>query len=472
MKDFGLYLSISKGAKDAQLLFQYLKKYHPSFSTKALDKEVVANKLFKKDTNKAKKLTNSMQRCSRLLNIFLIQEELKMQTENQELLLLQAMKKRKLDSYFFRKADKLEKEWTKNPPPGLLTLHYLFRLKEMVFHHPKYLLKDKKPINVIEIINHLNRYYFSARFLLQLILYNNKELLSELERHIEEDFVFANQKDFHVNNFHNKAPQLFLFTKLTDAFKNNDFSNYSHLKSSFDSHINLYNQEEKNLIITLLVAACYHNFQAGKPEAHKQLFELNCLMVKNDLIIYDGYIQQDQFWNIVNIGFSVEENVWTENFIKQYGAYLPSTERDDVLSICNAMVSFHNKEFTEALSLLSTVQFQNLLYTIQAKNLQLKCYYELGEIYEDQYWDFTKSFSMFLFRNKNISDSMRNDFKNLIDFSKELYKVKNKQSDKFTDIKKKLINNGVKVASKTWLMEKIYEIEKTKTTVSKSVKLS
>jgi len=459
MKDFSLYLSISKGAKDSIKLFHCLKKYHPHYTDKALDKNKVAQKLFAEDINKDKKLINAMQRCSRLLDNFLIQEELKTQTENQEMLLLQALKKRRLDTYFFRKADKLDKAWTDNPPPGLLTFHYLFRLKEMVFHHPKYLLQNKKPIKIFELINILDKYLYTVKLFWQLILYNNRVLLSGLEDYIEEKIMFNNWQYAESKGFQNEEPQLYFLNKLSNSFKNNDFSNYDLLKSNFDNHFNLYNQDEKNLITTLFVSACYQNFHEGKPEALRQLFEINRFMVEKNLIIQDSYIQSDQFWNIVNVGFSMKENKWTESFIKQFGEYLPNTEKDDVLSICKAMVSFHNKEFNNALSQIAIVKFQNILYALQARNIQLKCYYELDNKYEGQFWDFTKSFYMFLFRNQYISNGTREEFKNLINFCKELYKIKNNYSNKNIAFKKKLMCNEVKVASKTWLKEKIKEIE-------------
>lgn len=113
MKDFGLFISIAKGAKDAILLHTYLAKYHPNYPAKKIDKSIIATKLFPTEKNKDRKLVNAMHRYVQLLDVFFIQEELKDNAEEKNFLLLQAFKNRKLDKYFFKKADQIERSWQK-----------------------------------------------------------------------------------------------------------------------------------------------------------------------------------------------------------------------------------------------------------------------------------------------------------------------------------------------------------------------
>lgn len=112
-----------------------------------------------------------------------------------------------------------------------------------------------------------------------------------------------------------------------------------------------------------------------------------------------------------------------------------------------------------------SVKFINLFYAVHARNIQLKCYYELGEDFEDVFWNFAKAFDMFLIRNKNISYEIKTDLKNYIAICKDLYRLKkSNNSYELISIEKKL-NNTINIASKGWLTEKLEEI-KTRTTQS------
>lgn len=332
----------------------------------------------------------------------------------------------------------------------------------MYFRHPKYTLQNKQPLDILTLIKNIDQFYAALKLYWHLILHNNRSYLSEIELKKEEEILLNAIREVCLKGYFDEAPQVKFLAELLNAFNLNDFSNYIKLKEDFIKHFDSYNEKEKNVIIILLFSVCYHNHKSGKDEALMQLFELNCFMLENNLIIYDGYIQFDQFWSIVTIGFAAKQNLWTEDFIKKFGTYLPDNEKDDVLAVCNAMVGFHKKNYADVLRILSTIKFQNTLYGLYARNIQLKCYYELDNEYEEMFWGFTNSFKMFLYRNKNISDTMKEDFKNYIAFSKDLYKMKNKTQLCDPVYMKKKLEQSANMASKTWLLEKINEISSIK----------
>jgi len=456
MKDFGLFLSISKGAKDAFQLYNYLKKYHPNYSEKAIEKEKVTGKLFPKDKNKAKKLINAMQRCSRLLDEFLIQEELKTLAENQELLLLKALKKRRLDTYFFRKAEKLEKDWTNNPRPGLLTLHYLFRLKEMIFGHPKSKLADKKPGSYNLMLDNLDHYYFTVKLYWEIILGNNGSFLSNEE---DKKGLLINEIQDVIHNNTNQFPvQVVFFNQLLGLIEKDDFSNFDKLKDIFFNNVALFTKREQINIAICLQTGLYENYRTKQICVINSMFDFNRKMVDFDLILEHGYIQTDKFWNIAAFGFAADQISWTKDFIERFGGYLPENEVEDVLSLTNAMLNFYEKKYMEALQYIAPIKFQNLMYSIRARIIQLQCYYELGKRYEELFWDFSKSFYMFLFRNNEISDVFKQEINQFLDLTKKLYQKK--QNSKYININKieDVLKEG-NIISKSWLSKKLEELK-------------
>lgn len=110
MKHFGRFVKVNslKSLKDTEVFFNHLKKHHPHFPVDKITKERIAKKLFLEDNNRLKKVMNLTHKLMQLLEIFLIQEELECQQKEKDFLLLEALKKRKLDKYFLKRQNKLK----------------------------------------------------------------------------------------------------------------------------------------------------------------------------------------------------------------------------------------------------------------------------------------------------------------------------------------------------------------------------
>jgi len=459
MRDFGRHIKASKGIKDVIVLYDYLQTYHPQFPEKYIIKENVAKKLFPKEQNIAKKFTNVMYRFGQLLDDFLVYEELKVKEAEKDLLLLHALKRRQLDQYFIKKAEQIEEEWSKNPPAGLEHLYNEYKLKEMYYHtHHNYPLVKKIPVSPEKFIYQIDTYYFATKLYWALFKRNNQNYITNLNEPSNPEYLLEEILSLSQNPVFKKVPQIKLISNLLKAFINNDFEDFLDYKDEFLSFINLYNEKEKYDIVICLHSACYENYKLGKPKALQQLFDLNCLMIENHFLLRDGRIQTDQFWNIVNIGFAMNKIEWTEKFIFKYGDFLQQDEREDVLSICYAMISYHKNNYEEAIQKLATVRFQNVLFGLYARCIQLKSYYELGDDYYQMYLSLTKSFYLFLNRN-TFAEETKLQFKNFIALSKKLRNAKSKFTllNDSAGFRKKLTEGNV--AYKSWLLSKLDELE-------------
>jgi len=431
MRDFGRHIKASKGIKDVIVLYNYLQTYHPQFPEKYLEKAYITKKLFTNEKNITKKFTNVMYRFGQLLDDFLVYEELKVKEAEKDLLLLHALKRRQLDQYFFKKAEQIEEDWRKNPPAGLEHLHNEYRLREMSHSHPNYLVK-KMPIGHEDLIYHIDSYYFAVKLYWALSVRHNKNYVVDQNNTNKPQYLVDEILNICLETDYRKRPQIKLISKILETFKNKNFENYLELKAAFLNNFNLYNAREQYDFVILLYSICYESYMQGNTEALIELFDLNCIITENHFLLRDGRIQTDQFWNIVNIGFASNNFDWTEKFIAFYGDYLQPKEKEDVLIICDSMICYHKDKYKEAIQKLATVKFQNVLFGLYARCIQLKSYYELGDDYMQ--------------------------FKNFISFSKKLRNAKNKPHliDN-TDNFRKSIKEG-NIAYKSWLIAKLEEI--------------
>jgi len=94
-----------------------------------------------------------------LLNKFFIQQELELSEVDENFLYLKALRRRKLDNYFFKKADQMKKQWDKAPPAGLEHLHNEYRLTRMYCSHPSYDTNRGSPKGLDLIVNSIDKFF-------------------------------------------------------------------------------------------------------------------------------------------------------------------------------------------------------------------------------------------------------------------------------------------------------------------------
>ena len=460
IRDFGQYIKFktSKDANDVNTLYNYLKKLHPDYPEKKVDKEYMLKKLYRSNDNK--KLLNSVYKLCVLLDDFLILDVLNSKSKERNFLLLDALKKRKLDRYFFKKTEQIQEEWKKKSNSGVDHLYDEYRLKEICYSHPSYAMVQEMPISPELLVNHLDRHYFATKLYWNVCIYNNNNYVvneNEEKNGINTEYFIDEIIELCNHGSFNTVPQAKLFGNFLAALMKKDYSNFEFIKDEFTQNIGLYNYKEKNNVMTFLYHSCYENYKNGLPNALNELFELNCFAIKHELIIVDGYINSERFFDIVHIGFAANKLDWTAFFINSYDHYLQKSEREDTITVCKALLSFNKEEYESALQILATVKFQNLLYALYAKSIQLQCYYELEEEYYDLFLNLTKSFNLYINRKDSFSDSTKKTFINFISVTKQLYNAKHDPEPNLLALSNK-INNTSNIAYKSWILKKMSEL--------------
>jgi len=457
MRELGQHIDFksSNDQNDIVQLFKYLKKMHPVFPEKKIAKEYLINKIFKNEANKNKKLLNSVYRLNLLIDDFFVQKVLEKDLKDRDFLLLKALNNRKLDKYFFKKIETTQEDWDRKPIAGIDHLYDEYKLKEMCFSHPNYSLVKAMP-DLSLLINQIDKHYFATKLYLNMCLYNNENYISKKKHTSNKNNLFIDEIiNLSKNNTTESSPQSKLFGQLLNALKEQNYKGYNKFKSDFFDNLQLYNYEEKSVIQICLYHACYENYKIGIASA-LDLFELNCFAVEHKMIIEGDYISNTKFWNIIHIGFAAQKLDWTKKIIEEYGKYLVEEQREDTILICKAMLAFNDKQYENALQILATAKFHNTLYALYAKSLQLQCYYELDDDYENLFWNLCKSFNSYLTRREEFSESTKTSFLNFITFARYLQKAKYDPDKDLISLSKK-INNNSNIAYKTWVLQKLEE---------------
>lgn len=128
--------------------------------------------------------------------------------------------------------------------------------------------------------------------------------------------------------------------------------------------------------------------------------------------------------------------------------------RQNAINYNLANLYFSKKEFDKVIPLLQKVEYEEIYYSLNSKALMLSTYYEL-----DEYMflgSFFESFKNYLTRNKNVSQSNKIRYLNLIKYTKKLVESSQYSKSKLTKLKEDIKADSS--YGKNWLLEKVDEL--------------
>lgn len=168
VKAFGNYLAtFYQKSGSVFKLYTYLKKYHPDLTNEKLDRKYVEKKLFGENANPERTLFDSTSNITGKLKSFITIQELEKQEVYENFLYLEALKSRKLDTLFFKKAESLQKKWDDDSIPGIEHYHNQYKLKVLNFSHPNFSIYKTKKESELKI---LLIYWISTMLLIKCIM--------------------------------------------------------------------------------------------------------------------------------------------------------------------------------------------------------------------------------------------------------------------------------------------------------------
>ena len=462
VKSFGKYIKHKTNSVDLFEFYDYLKKYHPKYPDKDIDKQVIVRRLFPKELNNSKKINNLIFKIKPLLLDFIIELELKEREVDRAFLLLNGLKSRKLFTLFFREARQLEKKWGEASEMGIERLFNLYKLNKMkMFPHG---LFDEAGFSAHAnlIMQQLEQYFFAEKLYRSLAghftgAFINNQQLAEEELTIPMEELIKQTERTHLGE--NK--QISLLAKIFNAIDSNDFSKYEEIELDFYEHYACFNNDEIKELVTYLTQICYKNHRQGNSKALNDLFRINKFAAEQKMLLQNGIIQSDTFHNVVNIALVVNALDWVKFFIEKYSPFLKEDERKDTIVLCKAKFHFYSNEFEEASKLLGKDNLDRLtcFYNLQARALLLQVYFEMEDRFEE-FDNTVNAFRTYLNTNRTIASSQKKSFSNFVKFIKQLYQHKFiKDKEGLSKLQAEVTACSL-IINKVWLLNKITLLNK------------
>jgi len=434
---------------DAAKLYNYIINH--STNEEKLSKELVFKHLFPNDKFSDVKVRRLMSQLLKLLQVqiafdgfsenhllveekftdYLLQKDLQKQTE-------QSLERRKKIS-------------SKNDNRSSAYHLSLFSISQ---HTNKFYEKYDGRFPVSELnksLHHLEQYYLIEKLKIICAILSNRENAKNLV-FSESSLQFILQlkiddKEENISPIIYKTAALILLNQ--DADKN--FVAYNEL---LNKHHKIFAVAEVTDLYIIGINFCVKKINSGDLSYLPKLLTLYKFSIENGLILVNGYVSPWSYKNTISAALRLKEYDYVKLFIEKFSDKLPEEEKENAERFNKARLHFYKEEYFKVLRLLQEVEYTDVFYSLDAKTLLLKTYYELDEL--EVMYSLMSSFRQLLNRKKIISEKHRRNYKNFIKYVRKLNKIQYLKKDQLKALSKE-IKEAQNIADKNWLIEKVEE---------------
>jgi hypothetical protein len=435
--------------------YNYIEKFVKNNTLDSLNTEMIWSSVFPDTPFNNQKLLKLNSDLTYLLELFITQKEFEKSESFKANLKLEGVRKRNITKLYkgiiadIERINKLENdqsiEFYLNK---YLIEKNLFRLKtESEKKNEK--VEISSELNLKNISDNLDYFYIAEKLRQYCTLLGWQKMYKlDIELSNIEFIIELAQKEQYSNI---PAINMYYNMYLTYNDSNNPL-HYDNLKNQIKNSIHLFPEHEQWEIYVTALSYCINRVNKGDINFQQETFELYKQVIDNNLILHEGSLSATTFRNIVQIATRVDQSAWAENFIYEYSKHVDRKHRDNAVEFSLARLEFYRKNYGKVLEHLYRVTYEDVWYNINAKTLQIACYYELDEY--DALESLLQAFKMYIRRERSLTPDRKIHYLNLIKFTNTLIKIQPKDKKRlenlYTDIK-----NTKGVVSKPWLEEKI-----------------
>ncbi|MFM9949282.1 MAG: hypothetical protein ACKV1O_15185 [Saprospiraceae bacterium] len=216
----------------------------------------------------------------------------------------------------------------------------------------------------------------------------------------------------------------------------------------YDSDQHFSKAEVKDLFY-FAINFCINKFRQGGKEYAEDLVELYDRGLQKGVLLEDGLISPWTYKNMVKLGLGLRRFEWVERFISDYSFKLPADQREDAYHFNSADLFYHKKDYRGALFHLNQVEFTDIHYSLDAKTMLIKIYYETLET--EAFLSLLSSFNIYLRRNKLISKEIKSAYLNFTAILQQIYSAGKERRKALVE----KIKKAPQLTDRTWLLEQL-----------------
>lgn len=434
--------------QDVSDLFEYLVAGQHLSSEKFLEKERAFQAIYPDKTYSDSEMRQVMHFLLRVIEDFLVYNELAKDEVRSQTILAKVYRKRQLPKLFQKTIDVGQGIQQQQPYRN----HQYFENEYAIqFEQYTYLsgLGRNTPLNLQEVSDANDVAFLANKLQLSCIMLSHQavfkttyklQILNELLSHVEENPQLLGVPAIAIYYYQYRA-----------MTRPDEEVHYRLLKKEILENGHLFPTEEMRVIYLLTINYCIGRINAGVEGFLKESFELYKDGIQKNIFLENGVLSRFTFGNIVIAGLNLKEFEWVEDFIHRYKVFLEEKHREDLVHFNLARLNFEKKNYKKAMQLFATLDYNDILMNLVAKTMLLKMYYELDET--NALDSLIGSMKTYLQRKK-VMGYHKDNYKNIIQYTKKMLKMAHYDKEQIEKLKKEIEATNP-LTERKWLLAQL-----------------
>lgn len=260
-----------------------------------------------------------------------------------------------------------------------------------------------------------------------------------------------------------ELPLLSIYLSLYKLLRSEAEMSYASVAETVAAHQQSIDIKDLRIIYNHMQNYCIAQINRGDSSYLDALFELYLIQLEKKLFFQNGYLPEWHYKNIVTTGLRIGQREWVHHFIETYREHLDPDVAENAYRFNLANWHYHQGNLHRVMELLSKVEYTDVRYSLDAKALLLRTYYDLGE--EEALLALTDAFRHYIKRNRTLSEFQKKGYYNLLKFTRRAFKLKmNKGILKPSKWKRSFgllerdLHAADTVFNRSWLEERVEEL--------------
>lgn len=429
--------------------FEYLDKHSPAFDHKNLNKELVLKKLKTNKTLDEKSLAYLMNNLLNLLEQFLIVEKLNSDQIKSQFYLLQEYYNSGLQKHYKSALDKSKNLIAEISQKDAKFYSEQFALSRLEYENSN-VFRNLYSEKLQKAADDLDIYYLVEKLRYCCEMQDRENILNvNYEQKLGSQlFDWANEHGYA------EIPTISVYLNFLLLIQQDQ--NYQHfvkVKELIKQNAALFDKGELLQLYTRVLNYCTRQINRYNDEQYLiEYLEINKVLLEQDLLFDNGVLSPWRYSNLVNAGLKTKQVEWTKSFIETYKNKLPEEYADTMYAYNLGLFYYYQKNYSEAQSLVFSLDSKDILLNILNRSLLIKIYYETNQI--ELLLFYLEANRIFLLRNNLIDQKLKKQMQRFIDFTKKLAKIEDHESEKLEPLKSSL-PQASEIMHRDWVLEQI-----------------
>lgn len=432
-----------------EIMLNHIEKGNEGF-----DRKDVWQKLF---PGEAYDDVNFRKCCSDLLKQvegFMAQEVIAEDESRQTIDTLEFIVRRHIEPIYGSALRQARAEIEKSPYRSLDYYRNAYAIEKHYYAMMDFDVKVNVRANLEEISSNLDIFYWIEKLKLYSSVLSQKRTGNfQYELNFVEEIMAYLQK-FPIEEVPELAIYYYSFLTLQDE---ENVEHYYNLRRILDRYGAVMPKKEAVELYDSALHYCTGKLNKGNRPFLQEYFDLFEDAMNKKVFLQKDELAQWRYNNIVGVALRLGKLDWAEDFVEKYKSHLNINTRENTYSFNLARVYRYQKKYEKVLSLLQSVEYEDIIYSLISKAILVITYYELNEIAALD--SFLESFRTFLNRNKKkISLQYRNLHLNLIKYTRRLTRLVPGDKAAIAKLREEITREKATTVNHEWLLEKLDEL--------------